>query len=184
MLRPRRAVDGRFARLAAVQHPRVAQHDPRRIRISSPPPLPFPLSPHPLLVLFLLRHAPLPHTAVSSRPSRAWAVDNVIYTGRVINVLGDRRFKKAIGNRRQRRATVSPPPAGCCYCRMTNYRARDRCPGSFFFLLRFSWHERTSRCDALVFTALLIISEEDIARRLRYRLSKVRRCSFFQLYFQ
>lgn len=50
-------------------------------------------------------------STVSSRPSRAWAVDNVIYTGRVINVLGDRRFKKAIGNRRQRRATVSPPPA-------------------------------------------------------------------------
>lgn len=39
----------------------------------------------------------------------AWAVDNVIYTGRVINVLGDRRFKKTIGNRRQRRATVRLP---------------------------------------------------------------------------
>lgn len=73
--------------------------------------------------------------AVSSQPSRAWAVDNVIYTGRVINVLGDRRFKKAIGNRRQRRATVSPPPAGCCYCRMTNYRAQDRYPGFFFAFL-------------------------------------------------
>jgi len=81
-----------------------------------------------LLLLLLSVVLPFPRSAVSSRPSRARAADNVIYAGRVINVLGDRRFKKAIGNRRQRRATVSPPSAGC---RMTNYRARDRCPALF-----------------------------------------------------
>lgn len=50
-----------------------------------------------------------PSVFIPSGGREAWAVDNVIYTGRVINVLGDRRFKKTIGNRRQRRATVRPP---------------------------------------------------------------------------
>ena len=68
---------------------------------------PSPPPPAPSLLLFIPLFPPF-------CAEGAWAVDNVIYTGRVINVLGDRRFKKTIGNRRQRRATVrllvSRPP--------------------------------------------------------------------------
>lgn len=114
------------------------------VLLPSLPLLPYPPPPPPPTLPSPPSSSPF-RSAASSRPSRAWAVDNVIYTGRVINVLGDRCFKKAIGNRRQRRATVSPPrspPTGCCYYEMTNYRARDRCPVLFFaFLLarRAAW---------------------------------------------
>lgn len=95
------AVDDRFAQLAAVAT--LVQCTP------FPLPPPPPCTAAPLLLTLSLSLSP----ALSFHPfwrTEAWAVDNVIYTGRVINVLGDRRFKKTIGNRRQRRATVVRPP--------------------------------------------------------------------------